>query len=165
MEQKRYLDHLPKDGEMDGQGKWWTIDLLPRQDHGEKEKKGVFFLYGGKMPWISKDVMLFPPSLPNSGLIDLCLVSPMSPLEALTAMDSSETGSMYLHPSLIYLQTKAYRLSFPHNNNKNEKEMGYVSIDGEKLKHQDFNVEVHQGLARVIALDGKLMGSKPIQGV
>ena len=56
MRQKRTLDHLPKDGELDGEGKWWTIDLL-------KDKKGVFFLYGGKMPWISKDVSLSPLSL------------------------------------------------------------------------------------------------------
>ncbi|GAA5961165.1 hypothetical protein JCM3765_001250 [Sporobolomyces pararoseus] len=165
MKQKRTLDHLPKDGELDGEGKWWTIDLL-------SDKKGVFFLYGGKMPWISKDVMLFPPATPCSGLLDLCLVSPMSPLEALTAMDSAETGSLYHHPSLLYLQTPAYRLSFPHFDSSrngvkegNEKEMGYVSIDGEKMNHEDFNVEVHKGLARVMVLEDRFMGSKPIEGV
>ena len=63
MRKKRYLDHLPKDGEMDGEGKWWTIDLMGnttrgggRTGKGKGKDKGVFFLYGGKMPWISKDV-------------------------------------------------------------------------------------------------------------
>lgn len=67
MAERRTLDHLPKDGEMDGEGKWWTIDLTsPRRPtppssssssrrRGD-DKKGVFFLYGGKLPWISKDV-------------------------------------------------------------------------------------------------------------
>ncbi|GAA5915365.1 uncharacterized protein JCM6883_006811 [Sporobolomyces salmoneus] len=160
MKAKRTIDHLPKDGELDGGGKWWTLDLL-------SDKKGVFFLYGGKMPWISKDVMLFPPASPNNGLLDLCLVAPMSPLEALTAMDSAETGSLFHHPSLLYLQTRAYRLEFPHSRDGDDKkkEMGFVSIDGEKLKHEDFAVEVHKGLGRVMALEGRLMGSKPIEGV
>ncbi|GAA5890379.1 hypothetical protein JCM16303_007111, partial [Sporobolomyces ruberrimus] len=174
MRKKRYLDHLPKDGEMDGEGKWWTIDLMGnttrgggRTGKGKGKDKGVFFLYGGKMPWISKDVMLFPPASPSSGFLDLCLVAPMSPLEALTAMDSAETGSLYNHPSLLYLQTKAYRLSFPHaaKSEREEKELGYVSIDGEKVRHEDFNVEVHKGLARVMVLEGRFAGSKPLQGV
>jgi sphingosine kinase len=88
----------------------------------------------------------------------------MSPLEALTAMDSAETGSLYHHPSLLYLRTRAYRLSFPHAS-KEGKELGYVSIDGEKVEHEDFNVEVHKGLARVMVLEGRMQGSKPIQGV
>lgn len=177
MKRKRTLDHLPKDGEMDGEGKWWTIDLMGNGDKGKEKERGVFFLYGGKMPWISKDVMLFPPATPCSGVLDLCLVGPMSPLEALTAMDSAETGSLFHHPSLLYLQTRAYRLSFPHalsssSRSKNaggkeerEKELGYVSIDGEKLDHEDFNVEVHRGLARVMVLEDRFMGSKLVEGV
>ncbi|GAA6022945.1 hypothetical protein JCM11491_005478 [Sporobolomyces phaffii] len=206
MREKRTVTHLPKDGELDGNGKWWTIDLMgggPRPtptptpgERGDKKKqqkkmdkakekgaKGVFFLYGGKMPWISKDVMLFPPASPASGFVDLCLVAPMSPLEALTAMDHAETGALYHHPALLYVQTRAYRLSFPHadpdpdpdpdadstakkkKKKKKKKALGYVSIDGEKVDHADFNVEVLKGLARVMVLDGKLRGSKPIERV
>ncbi|GAA5925890.1 diacylglycerol/lipid kinase family protein [Sporobolomyces koalae] len=162
MNSKRYLDHFPKDGQLDGEGKWWTIDLT-----GDSKRQGVFFLYGGKMPWISKDLQMFPPAEPASGLLDLCLVAPMSPLEALTAMDGSDTGSLYHHPAVLYLKTRAYRLVFPHagQHANQEGELGYVSIDGEKIEHRDFNVEVHQGLARIMVFDGKLAGSHPIQGV
>lgn len=108
--------------------------------------------------------MMFPPSSPSSGLLDLCIVAPMSPLEALTAMDSPGSGALYHHPSVLYLQTRAYRLSFPHAA-KEEKELGYVSIDGEKVDHEDFNVEVHERLARVMVLEGRLMGSRRVEGV
>jgi len=108
--------------------------------------------------------MLFPPANPNDGFIDLAIVGPMSPLEALTAMDGSESGKLYHHPSLLYIKTKAYRLEFPHGENGGGKD-GYVSIDGESIEHRDFNVEVHEGLARVMCLDGELKGSKPIEGM
>ena len=104
--------------------------------------------------------MLFPAASPSDGLIDLAIVSPMSPLEALTAMDRAETGKLYSHPSLLYLKTPAYRLSFPRKKDGG----GYLSIDGESIEHRDFNVEVHEGLARVMCLGGKLEGSRRIEG-
>jgi hypothetical protein len=71
MRKKRYLNHFPKDGELDGEGKWWTIDLMSssssssrgvEKGKGKGKDQGVFFLYGGKVPWISKDVSSLPPS-------------------------------------------------------------------------------------------------------
>jgi len=60
----RRLKSLPRDGELEGGdgGRWWEIDLMGEEPTSKgnkrkgKEKGGVFFLYGGKLPWISKDV-------------------------------------------------------------------------------------------------------------
>ncbi|CEQ39551.1 SPOSA6832_01084, partial [Sporobolomyces salmonicolor] len=145
----RHMERMPKDGELDA--RWWTVDL----------QEGVFFLYGGKLPFIAKDVMLFPPANPSDGLIDLCLVGPMSPLEALTAMDGADTGRTFSNPSTLYLKASAYRLSFPAAP-KGRK--GYVSIDGESMPHQAFAVEVHRALGRVMALGGRVAGRRRIDG-
>ncbi|GAA6062971.1 hypothetical protein JCM10212_005730 [Sporobolomyces blumeae] len=183
----RRLTTLPKDGQLEA-GKWWEIDLLGDSTEastrgGNKSRdKGAFFVYGGKMPWVSKDVMLFPPADPTDGLVDLVVVAPMSPLEALTAMDGAESGKLFHHPSLLYLKTRAYRLTFPSslesasavsNGNaganggkgKRRERGGYVSIDGENLEHREFNVEVHGGLGRVMVLDGTFAGRRRIEGV
>jgi len=61
---RRKVEVLPRDGELES-GKWWEIDLTTnRSDQkgkgkGKEKEKGVFFLYGGKMPFVSKDVSFF----------------------------------------------------------------------------------------------------------
>ncbi|BGP08134.1 sphinganine kinase lcb4 [Rhodotorula toruloides] len=133
---------------------WYTFDLT---------KKGVFFLYGGKVPLIARDVMLFPAADPNDGLIDLVLVGPMGRIEALTAMDStnptpSPTQKSFLSlPAVTYLKARSYHLSFPPpppstNGNAKGRKRGFLSVDGESKKYEEFRVEVHQGLARVRSL-------------
>lgn len=42
----------------------------------------IFFLYAGKLPWMSRDVMMFPPA-GSDGLIDLAIVGPTTRLDAL----------------------------------------------------------------------------------
>ncbi|GEM07175.1 sphingosine kinase [Rhodotorula toruloides] len=132
---------------------WYTFDLT---------KKGVFFLYGGKVPLIARDVMLFPAADPNDGLIDLVLVGPMGRIEALTAMDStnpmpSPTQKSFLSlPAVTYLKVRSYHLSFPPppstNGNAKGRKRGFLSVDGESKKYEEFRVEVHRGLARVRSL-------------
>ncbi|KAJ8294043.1 Sphingoid long chain base kinase 4 [Rhodotorula toruloides] len=133
---------------------WYTFDLT---------KKGVFFLYGGKVPLIARDVMLFPAADPNDGLIDLVLVGPMGRIEALTAMDStnptpSATQKSFLSlPAVTYLKVRSYHLSFPPpppsaNGNAKGRKRGFLSVDGESKKYEEFRVEVHPGLARVRSL-------------
>ncbi|EGU13074.1 hypothetical protein RTG_00600 [Rhodotorula toruloides ATCC 204091] len=151
--QPTVLTGLPSPSDPPLKPGWYTFDLT---------KKGVFFLYGGKVPLIAKDVMLFPAADPNDGLIDLVLVGPMGRIEALTAMDStnptpSPTQKSFLSlPAVTYLKARSYHLSFPPppstNGNAKGRKRGFLSVDGESKKYEEFRVEVHQGLARVRSL-------------
>lgn len=68
-------------------------------------------------------------------------------------MDGAEKGRPYLKPHVHYYRCSAYRLTplAPK---------GYISIDGESVPHEPFQVEVHQGLARCLALGGRFYGEK-----
>ncbi|GAA5833476.1 hypothetical protein JCM9279_001537 [Rhodotorula babjevae] len=159
---RRRVGHLPVDGDFGPGGgsggdgdddEWLTLDLTT---------EGVFFAYAGKVPFVSKDVMLFPAADPNDGLIDLVLVAPMSPLKALTAMDNASTGGLLSLPSVTYLKCSAYRLSFP-SPAPGAKE-GFISVDGERVPYRAFDVECHDGLARVMGFDGTWGGRSRIDG-
>lgn len=126
-------------------------------------------------------VMLFPAADPNDGLLDLVLVGPMGPIEALTvrsarslllstlwltrlrarqAMDNAANGGLFAHRAVTYLKASSYRLSFPAPAAGKE---GHVSIDGERVPYEPFQVEVHRGLARVLGV-GAWEGSVRIEG-
>ncbi|GAA5975867.1 hypothetical protein JCM11641_002825 [Rhodosporidiobolus odoratus] len=146
--------HLPSQEELakladlddeEGEGGQWI--------HLDLEEKGVFFGYGGKMPFIAKDVMLFPVAHPNDGLIDLALVEPMGSLAALSAMDGIDKGASFSHPKTFYLKCLAYRLTFPPKP-PGERD-GCLTVDGEAVKYEGIQVEVHKGLGRVLSLSGR----------
>ncbi|GAA5921810.1 hypothetical protein JCM3775_001835 [Rhodotorula graminis] len=157
----RRVDHLPVDGDfgpsdggVDGDDEQWlTLDLTT---------EGVFFAYAGKVPFVSKDVMMFPAADPNDGLLDLVLVAPMSPLKALTAMDNASTGGLLSLPSVTYFKCSAYRLSFPPP--APGAKDGFISVDGERVPYRAFDVECHKGLARVMGFDGTWGGRSRIDG-
>ncbi|KWU41952.1 hypothetical protein RHOSPDRAFT_22074 [Rhodotorula sp. JG-1b] len=146
-EHSKEMRHLPgPEGVEPGR---YSIDL---------SEDGVFFLYGGKVPFVAKDVMMFPAADPNDGLIDLAIFTSMGRAEALKAMDGAESGALFLHRSLTYLKVKSYRLNFT------PKQGGCISIDGEEVPYEAFQVEVHKGLARVMSLTGRWEGRRRIQG-
>ncbi|GJN90667.1 hypothetical protein Rhopal_003679-T1 [Rhodotorula paludigena] len=150
---KRRFEAIPSQEELDQlEEGWYEFDLT---------RDGVFFFYGGKVPFVAKDVMLFPAADPNDGLLDLVLVGPMGPIEALTAMDNAASGGLFAHPAVTYLKASSYRLSFPAPAAGKE---GHVSIDGERVPYEPFQVEVHRGLARVLGM-GAWEGSARIEGL
>ncbi|GAA6013766.1 hypothetical protein JCM10207_008184 [Rhodosporidiobolus poonsookiae] len=151
----RLEDVVGSEGE-DG-GEWLHFDL----DGGGKDG-GAFFVYGGKVPFIAKDVLLFPLADPADGLLDLVVVQPMGPLEALTAMDGAEHGALLSHRRVLYLKTPCYRLSFPPPS-KGKKE-GNLSIDGERVPYEPFQIEVVQGAGRTLSLTGRWEGRRRVEG-
>ncbi|KAK4056709.1 sphinganine kinase lcb4 [Microbotryomycetes sp. JL221] len=118
-------------------------------------KSRIAWAYGGKLPFVSQDLKLFPPATGDNGLVDLAVMPPVGRIAALTGMDGSEEGSIFWNPEVRYYRCSAFRLT-PLNPG------GYISVDGEKVAHEPFQVEVHQGLARCMSLDGKFW-SKPLK--
>ncbi|GAA5898066.1 hypothetical protein JCM6882_003318 [Rhodosporidiobolus microsporus] len=154
----RWKNHLPSQdelerlGEVTGEGHEWV--------HFEMEEKGVFFLYGGKVPFISRDVMMFPAADPNDGLLDLAIVEPMGPIEALTAMDGADRGALLSNPRVLYLKALAYRVTFPPQKEGG----GCLSIDGEAVPYEGWQVECHRGVGRVMSLEGRWEGRRRVEG-
>lgn len=68
-------------------------------------------------------------------------------------MDGAATGQIFHNANTRYYRCSAYRLT-PLG------PKGYISIDGESVPHEPFEVEVHQGLARCLSLGGRFWGEE-----
>ncbi|CAL1704519.1 unnamed protein product [Somion occarium] len=107
--------------------------------------KPVSYIYAGKGPFVSRDFMQFPVSLPNDGCIDVVVqeVAPRS--QMLSAMDGAEKGIPYWKlESQHYFKAKAYRV-VPHTS------ASCLSIDGEKYPFEPYALEVHPGLGALLS--------------
>ncbi|KAG8748700.1 sphinganine kinase lcb4 [Ceratobasidium sp. 414] len=87
-------------------------------------EKPILYVYAGTMPYVGRDMMAFPVSLPLDGLIDISVQE--------------------LHH---YFKAEAYRLR-PHG------ELGNLSIDGERFPYKEFHVEVLKGLGTTLSMIG-----------
>ncbi|KAM0791316.1 hypothetical protein ACM66B_005788 [Microbotryomycetes sp. NB124-2] len=108
----------------------------------------IAWAYGGKLPFVSQELKLFPVATGNNGLIDLAIMPPIGRAEALSGMDGADKGSIFFNPKTRYYRCSAVRVK-PLN------AQGYISIDGEKVQHEPFQVQVHEKLARCMSLSGR----------
>ncbi|KAF9564611.1 hypothetical protein CPC08DRAFT_734307 [Agrocybe pediades] len=93
------------------------LKYLPDDDDGWTTfTEPTLYVYAGKGPYVSRDFMAFPVSLPDDGLIDIMAMC-----------------------KVHYVKAHAYRI-------KPLETKGYLSIDGEPFPFEEYQVEVHQGL-------------------
>ncbi|TFY77172.1 hypothetical protein EWM64_g6844 [Hericium alpestre] len=57
--------------------------------------KPILYFYAGKGPYVSRDLMQFPVSMPNEGAIDVVVQESTSRKEMLATMDGAENGKGY----------------------------------------------------------------------
>ncbi|KAL5689902.1 hypothetical protein EMGR_008321 [Emarellia grisea] len=125
------LDELPQD---------WEV--VPGESMGN--------FYAGNMAIMSADTNFFPASLPNDGLIDVVTIDgTISRLTSLKMMTEIPEGGFFDMPDVRIRKASAYRLT------PREKE-GYISVDGERIPFEPFQVEVHRGLGTVLSKSGHL---------
>lgn len=106
--------------------------------------------YAGNMAWMSTDANFFPAALPNDGLLDLVTIDgTVSRLKSLSMLLAVEDGSIFDLPDAHFRKVSAYRL-VP------KQREGYISIDGERVPFEPFQVEVHKGLGTVLSKSGHL---------
>ncbi|KAL2818977.1 ATP-NAD kinase-like domain-containing protein [Aspergillus cavernicola] len=112
------------------------------------ETIGNFF--AGNMAIVSKDTNFFPAAVPNDGLIDIVTVDgTTSRAKILKMMSAVPEGAFFDMPEVDIRKALAFRLS------PREKE-GYISVDGEKIPFEAFQVEIHKGLGTVLSKSGHL---------
>lgn len=103
-----------------------------------------FFMFiVSNVAWISDTTKIAPYCHINDGTLDLILVRDCKRLDMLSAMTKIEKGEHMDEKFLEFHKIKALRLE-PIGKGS------FISADGEKLNYLPFEVEVHQGLARVM---------------
>ncbi|ORY92827.1 ATP-NAD kinase-like domain-containing protein [Leucosporidium creatinivorum] len=113
----------------------------------------IQILYGGKLPWVSRGSQQFPLATGRDGLIDLVVVPPRGVQESIKGLEGAERGAFLSSPSCYYYKVASY-ICRPIGSAAK----GYISIDGESIPNEEFHVECHPGLARVMSLHGRWMG-------
>ncbi|KAF2739920.1 sphingoid long chain base kinase-like protein [Polyplosphaeria fusca] len=126
-----------------------TWELIPH------DKLGNF--YAGNLAYMSPDANFFPASLPNDGCIDLIRIRGDIPrLTSIQTLLAIEKNTFFDLPHVDYQKVSAYRI-IPKN-----QEEGYISIDGERMPFEPFQVEVHSGLGTVLSRTGHLYEAKGV---
>ncbi|KAJ4000735.1 ATP-NAD kinase-like domain-containing protein [Lentinula boryana] len=129
---------------------------LPESKIGLDETEGwttfpepLLYLYAGKGPYVGRDLMAFPVSLPDDGLIDIVVQSTknFSRTDVLASFGGAPKGELYWNDSLHYVKAEAYRI-------KPLSKKGYLSIDGESYPFEEFQVEVLPKLANLLSSHG-----------
>ncbi|GAC94218.1 potential sphingoid long chain base kinase [Pseudozyma hubeiensis SY62] len=115
-------------------------------------------LYGGKLPFVSRDMMQFPFALPNDGTIDVAMILHTGGRVAkVPETGYAENGQIVYQKAMTYLKVEAIRVT-PRlkEGDKKLKNGGLISIDGEKVPYAAFQVEIAQGLQySVLSLYGR----------
>ncbi|KAL1961960.1 hypothetical protein VTN77DRAFT_741 [Rasamsonia byssochlamydoides] len=106
--------------------------------------------YAGNMAIMSAGTNFFPASLPSDGLMDVVTIDgTLSLMKVSSIMKAVEKGTLFDMPEVTIRKVSAYRLT-PRQDD------GYISVDGESVPFEPFQVEVHQGLGTVLSKSGHL---------
>ena len=127
-----------------------TRDEIPEDwERISSDTMGNF--YAGNMAIMSADANFFPSALPNDGLMDVVTIDgTIGRMKALTMLKAVETGGFYDYEDVVVRKVSAYRLT-PRN-----RQTGFISVDGESIPFEPFQVEVHRGLGTTLTKSGHL---------
>ncbi|KAF9013858.1 ATP-NAD kinase-like domain-containing protein [Cyathus striatus] len=130
-------------------------DALPPLKYHHEDDDGwttfdesLLYVYAGKGPYVGRDFMAFPVSLPDDGLIDVMAMPSSSRMDILSGMSGAPKGDTFWNPKVHYVKAHAYRV-------KPLKPKGYLSVDGEEFPFEEFHVEVHQGMGTLLSPHGR----------
>ncbi|CAG8473018.1 5645_t:CDS:2 [Diversispora eburnea] len=96
----------------------------------------LYLFYCGKTPWVSKEFIIFPCALPSDGLMDLVIIKRdgISKTKFINLLKCASTGA--------------------HINFNENRQDGYIGIDGERVPFEPFQVEVLPRLITLLSVDG-----------
>ncbi|KAH9903992.1 diacylglycerol kinase catalytic domain-containing protein [Xylariomycetidae sp. FL2044] len=131
-------------------------DKLPDDwETTSRDKLGNF--YCGNMAWVAPDANFFPAACPNDGLMDVVVNDGnLSAVKYVELLTSTGSGRFFDNPHMSYRKVVAYRFT------PRDQKDGYISIDGERVAFEPFQVEIHQGLGTVISKSGKYEAPGPL---
>lgn len=110
-----------------------------------------------QMAYMAPDANFFSAALANDGLMDLITIDgDISPFKSLGLQLAVESGHFFDSPLVSYRKVSAYRI-IPRN-----QKTGYISIDGEAIRFEPFQAEVHQGLGLTLSKKGIFEAPGPL---
>ncbi|KAJ7097885.1 ATP-NAD kinase-like domain-containing protein [Mycena belliarum] len=125
------------------------LKYRPTDDDGWTILDDTFvYVFAGKGPYVGRDMMAFPVSLPDDGLIDILAQSASSRSDVLLSLGGAPKGEFYWNSSIHYIKANAYRI-------KPLAPKGSLAVDGEIFPFEEFQVEAHQGLATLLSPYGR----------
>ncbi len=135
--------------------------------------------YSGNMSIMAKSAPFFPAALPSDGLLDVVtLDGDIGRVKAISSLLAVEKGTFFDMDHVNIRKVSAYRLvpkfgRWAEGNgakksraakvlkavgisggDSGSRDGGYISIDGEKVPFEPFQVEVHRGLGTVLSRSG-----------
>ena len=100
---------------------------------------------------MSPDANFFPASLPNDGCLDLVRIRGDIPrMTSIKMLLAVENHTFFDMEGVDYQKIEAYRII------PKMQDDGYISVDGERVPFEGFQVEVHKGLGTVLSKSGHL---------
>jgi sphingosine kinase len=131
-------------------------DPLPSGWHlTPHDKLGNF--YAGNLAYMSPDANFFPAALPSDGCLDLVRIrGDIARHTAIQTLLAVENHTFFDLEHVDYQKVSAYRI-IPRGQRD-----GYISIDGERVPFEGFQVEVHRGLGTVLSKSGHLCEAKGV---
>ncbi|KAJ4985554.1 diacylglycerol kinase catalytic domain-containing protein [Stagonosporopsis vannaccii] len=124
-------------------------DLVPHDTLGN--------FYCGNIAYMSPDANFFPASLPNDGCLDLVRIRGDIPrATAIKMLLAVENHTFFDMDGVDYQKVVAYRII------PKQQDDGYISIDGERVPFDAFQVEVHPGLGTVLSKSGHLCEARGV---
>ncbi|KAH8159928.1 hypothetical protein CIB48_g8321 [Xylaria polymorpha] len=118
------------------------------------DKLGNF--YCGSMAWMAPNANFFPAACINDGLMDVIINDgDISSLKYIELMTSVESNKHFDKPLLSYQKVVAYRFT------PRDQTDGYISVDGERVLFEPFQVEIHPGLGMVLSKNARYEADGP----
>ncbi|QDS74307.1 hypothetical protein FKW77_003923 [Venturia effusa] len=117
----------------------WTLEPYPNLGN----------FYAGNMAWVAADTKFFPAAMPNDGCIDLVTIAGDIPRwTSIKLLLAVENGGHFERDVVRYRKVDGFRL-VPRAR------VGYISVDGERVPFEGFQVEVHKGLGVTLSRSGR----------
>lgn len=140
-------------------------------------------LYLGNMTIMTEGAPFFPAALPNDGLMDLITIDgDIGRLKAISLVLAVEKGTFFEQDYVRFRKIEAVRVTPKfgrwadkstkvsasrlgkalkavgifggEGGAKDQRDGGYISVDGEKLPFEPFQIEVHRGLGTTLSKSG-----------
>lgn len=124
-------------------------ELIPHDQLGN--------FYAGNLSYMSPDANFFPAALPSDGCLDLVRIKgTLSRAKSIATLLAVEQDKFFDLPHVDYQKISAYRIIPKHQKD------GYISVDGERVPFEPFQVEVHRELATVLSKSGHIFEAKGV---
>ncbi|KAI1179388.1 sphingoid long chain base kinase-like protein [Nemania sp. FL0916] len=118
------------------------------------DKLGNF--YCGNMAYMAPNANFFTAACINDGMMDVVINDGDLPAHRYVHLMTAVASGRFFDNSLVsYRKVVAYRFT------PRDQADGYISVDGERVPFEPFQVEVHPGLGTVLSKDGKYEAPGP----